>query len=158
MSATIASLALFLLFFLCINSPFDFSSNNHSGQIPRGLRGCTKLEIFEEGSNSDPRFHLSCNYLGRNISLLFSSNGWPNSSQIVDISSNDSNGMIQASFFQLARNFTKLNVSNNSFTGPIPSLPCINSPFVMILDFASNNHSGQFHSGLGGCSKLEVPS
>ena len=75
--------------------------------------------------------------------LLFSSNGWPNSSQIVDISSNDSNGMIQASFFQLARNLTKLNVSNNSFTGPIPSLPCINSPFVMLLDFSSNNHNGQ---------------
>ena len=100
---------------------------------------------------------LSYNYLGGNISLLFSSNGWPNySSQIVDISSNDSNGMIQASFFQLARILTKLNVSNNSFTGPIPSLPCINSPFVMLLDFSSNNHSGQIHSGLRGCSKLQV--
>ncbi|KAK7856226.1 receptor-like protein 2 [Quercus suber] len=116
MSATIVSQALFLLFFLCINSPFvrllDFSSHNHSSQIPSGLRGCSKLEVFQEV-------------------------------KIVDISSNDSNGMIQASFFQLARYLTKLNVSNNSFTGPIPSLPCINSPFVMLLDFSSNNHSGQ---------------
>lgn len=52
MSATIASQALSLLFFLCLNSPFDFSSSNHSGQIPSGIRGCSKLEIFQEGSNS----------------------------------------------------------------------------------------------------------
>ena len=56
MSATIVSQALFLLFFLCINSPFvrllDFSSNNHSSQIPSGLRGCSKLEVFQGGSNS----------------------------------------------------------------------------------------------------------
>jgi len=55
MSATIVSQALFLLFFLCINSPFvrllDFSSNNHSSQIPSGLRGCSKLEVFQDCSN-----------------------------------------------------------------------------------------------------------
>ncbi|KAB1227859.1 Tyrosine-sulfated glycopeptide receptor 1 [Morella rubra] len=41
---------------LCINSPFikflDFSFNHYSGQIPSGLGGCSKLEVFRAGFNS----------------------------------------------------------------------------------------------------------
>ena len=99
---------------------------------------------------------MSYNYLGGDISLLFSSSGWPASIKIVDISNNNFNGMIQSSFFQQAWNLIKLNVSHNSFTGPIPTSLCINSPIVKLLDFSSNHHSGRIPGGLGGCSKLEV--
>jgi Leucine-rich repeat (LRR) protein len=82
--------------------------------------------------------------------------GWPASIQIVDISSNQFSRTIQSSFFQKAWRLTELNVSNNSFMGPIPSFPCINSSLVKLLDFSHNNHSGHIPSGLGACSKLKV--
>jgi Leucine-rich repeat (LRR) protein len=93
---------------------------------------------------------LSYNHIFGDIS------GWPTSIQIVDISCNYFSEIIQSSFLQGAWQLTELNVSNNNFMGPIPSIPCMNSSLVRFLDFSYNNHSGQIPSGLGACSKLKV--
>ncbi|KAJ4832579.1 hypothetical protein Tsubulata_030780 [Turnera subulata] len=77
--------------------------------------------------------------------------------ETVDLSSNEFDGQIPTSFFQLAKHLTSFNVSNNSFTGPIPSSVCTNSsPFIKILDFSSNNFSGQLPDGLEECLQLMV--
>ncbi|XP_062172918.1 receptor-like protein 2 [Alnus glutinosa] len=129
----------------------NLSHNSLSGALPTGfISSLNQLKILD----------LSYNYLGGDISLLFPSNSSSNgplaSIQILDMSSNQFNGMIRSSFLQRAWSLTKLNVSNNSFTGPIPSSLCINSPFVELLDFSHNDYSGQIPKGLGRCSKLKV--
>ncbi|XP_018834512.2 tyrosine-sulfated glycopeptide receptor 1-like [Juglans regia] len=72
------------------------------------------------------------------------------------MSSNHFNGTFQSSFLQRAWNLTQLTLKNNSLTGPIPSSPCTNSPFVRLFDFSFNDHSGRIPSGLGRCSQLEI--
>ncbi|VVA19009.1 PREDICTED: receptor [Prunus dulcis] len=75
----------------------------------------------------------------------------------VDLSSNHFHGSIPSSIFQRASNLTSFNVSNNTFTGYVPSSICLHSsPFVRLLDFSSNEFSGNLALGLGECSKLEV--
>jgi Leucine-rich repeat (LRR) protein len=129
----------------------NLSHNSFSGALPvRFFSFLNQLKILD----------LSYNYMSGDLSLAFSSNGssagWPTSIQILDMSSNNFNGMLQSSFLQRAWNLIKLNVSNNSFTGPIPSSLCINSPFVRLLDFSRNHYSGQIPNGLGGCFELKV--
>ncbi|XP_068309841.1 receptor-like protein 3 [Pyrus communis] len=49
------------------------------------------------------------------------------------------------------------NVSNNTFFGPIPSSICLrSSPSIRVLDFSSNEFSGNIFRGFGGCSKLQI--
>ncbi|GKB24756.1 tyrosine-sulfated glycopeptide receptor 1 [Tanacetum coccineum] len=48
------------------------------------------------------------------------------------------------------------NVSNNTFSGGIPSDLCVNSPDLVILDFSLNDFMGSIPDGFGGCSKLKV--
>jgi len=133
-------------------SHLNLSHNSLSGPLPtRFFSSLNQLMILD----------LSYNYLGGDISLQFASNSssngtWPTSIQILDMSSNNFNGMIQPSFLARAWNLIKLNVSKNSFTGPIPSSLCINSPFVRLLDFSLNHHGGQIPIGLGKCSELKV--
>ncbi|CAL9016957.1 unnamed protein product [Prunus brigantina] len=75
----------------------------------------------------------------------------------VDLSSNHFHGAIPSSFFQRASNLTSFNVSNNTFIGYVPSFICLHSsPFVRLLDFSSNEFSGNLAFGLGGCSELKV--
>jgi Leucine-rich repeat (LRR) protein len=125
----------------------NLSYNSLTGALLIGFfSSLNQLEILD----------LSYNYLAREISLLFSSNGLPASIQILDMSSNLFNGMIRSSFLQRAWNLIKLNFSNNSFTGYIPSSLCINSPFVRLLDFSRNHYSGQIPNRFGKCSKLKV--
>ncbi|CAL9009490.1 unnamed protein product [Prunus brigantina] len=83
--------------------------------------------------------------------------------QIVDLSSNFFNGTIPSSFLVpavAAGSLTTFNVSNNSFSGPIPiSLFCTNdSNFnsLSFLDLSFNEFTGQIPPGLGACSKLQV--
>ncbi|KAB1208291.1 Tyrosine-sulfated glycopeptide receptor 1 [Morella rubra] len=128
-------------------SHLNLSHNSLSGSLPIGfLSSFNQLKVLD----------LSYNSLSGDISLLFSPNGWPASIQIVDLSSNRLHGLIQPSFLQQAWNLVKFNVSNNSFTGPIPSSLCTSSPFLKLLDFSSNDLSGQISGRLGGCSKLEI--
>ncbi|ONI21628.1 hypothetical protein PRUPE_2G076700 [Prunus persica] len=77
--------------------------------------------------------------------------------RIVDLSSNHFFGAIPFSFFQQASNLTSFNVSNNTFTGYVPSSICLHySPFVRLLDFSSNQFGGNLALGLGECSRLQV--
>ncbi|XP_050111021.1 receptor-like protein 3 isoform X2 [Malus sylvestris] len=81
----------------------------------------------------------------------------PKNIQTVDLSSNHFHGAIPSSFFQRAWNLTSFNVSNNTFSGYIPSSNCLrSSPSIRVLDFSSNEFSGNFPRGLGGCSKLQI--
>ncbi|KAG6725935.1 hypothetical protein I3842_02G055000 [Carya illinoinensis] len=128
-------------------SHLNLSNNSLSGPLP--------TELFS-GWNQLRALDLNNNHLAGDISSLFYSNGWPASIQIVDISKNDFNGMIQTLFLRRAWTLTELNVSHNGFTGHIPSSLCINSPSVRLLNFSFNKHSGQIPTELGRCSKLEV--
>ncbi|XP_021834551.1 tyrosine-sulfated glycopeptide receptor 1-like [Prunus avium] len=66
-------------------------------------------------------------------------------------------GAIPSSFFQQASNLTSFNVSNNTFTGYVPSSICLHSsPSLRLLDFSSNVFNGNLAPGLGKCSKLQV--
>ncbi|XP_062172046.1 receptor-like protein 2 [Alnus glutinosa] len=122
-------------------SHLNLSHNSLSGPLPKGLfSSLNQLKVLD----------LSYNCLFGDISA------WPASIQVVDISSNQFNEIIRSSSLQRAWRLTELNVSNNSFMGPIPSFPCINSSLVSLLDFSHNHHSGHIPSGLGACSKLKV--
>ncbi|VVA25659.1 PREDICTED: receptor [Prunus dulcis] len=81
----------------------------------------------------------------------------PSNIQIVDLSTNHFHGVVPSSFFQQARNLTSFNVSNNTFSGPIPSFICPHSsPLIKLLDFSYNKFSGNISRGLGECSTLQV--
>ncbi|XP_050124144.1 receptor-like protein 3 [Malus sylvestris] len=81
----------------------------------------------------------------------------PKNIQTIDLSSNHFHGAIPSSFFQQAWNLTSFNVSNNTFYGYIPSSICLrSSSSIRVLDFSSNEFSGNFSRGLGGCSKLQI--
>jgi Leucine-rich repeat (LRR) protein len=122
-------------------SHLNLSHNLLLGPLPKGLfLSLNQLKVLD----------LSYNHLYGDPS------GWPASIQIVDISSNQFSETIQSSFFQKAWRLTELNVRNNSFMGPIPSFPCINSSLVKLLDFSHNHHSGHIPRGLGACFKLKV--
>jgi hypothetical protein len=122
-------------------SHLNLSHNSLLGPFPNGLfSSLNQLKVLD----------LNYNHLFGDPS------GWLASIQIVDISSNQFIETIQSCFFQKAWRLTELNVSNNSFMGPIPSFPCINSSLVKLLDFSHNHHSGHIPSGLGACSKLKV--
>ncbi|XP_070675816.1 receptor-like protein 3 [Malus domestica] len=75
----------------------------------------------------------------------------------MDLSSNHCHGPIPSSFFQQAWNLTSFNVSNNTFFGYIPSSICLRSPHsVRLLDFPSNEFSGNSSHGFSGCFKLQI--
>ncbi|XP_040992581.1 receptor-like protein 3 [Juglans microcarpa x Juglans regia] len=137
----------------------NLTSLSHLNLSHNELSGCLPVRFFSS-FNQLKVLDLSNNHLAGDISLLFSSNGssngWPSSLRVVDISNNDFNGIIQYWFLQRAQNLDKLNVSHNSFTGSIPDYLCMHSPFVRFLDFSFNHHDGQIPYGLGGCSKLEI--
>ncbi|KAL6195444.1 hypothetical protein ACLB2K_031063 [Fragaria x ananassa] len=66
-------------------------------------------------------------------------------------------GAIPSSFFQQAWNLTSFNVSNNTFSGPIPSSICRHSSSLLRhLDFSLNNFNGSISRGFRKCSKLQV--
>ncbi|XP_059430110.1 receptor-like protein 2, partial [Corylus avellana] len=122
-------------------SHLNLSHNTLSGPLPKRLfSSLNQLKVLD----------LSYNHIFGEII------GWPASIQILGISSNHFNQTIQSLFLQRAWRLIELNVSNNSFVGPIPSFPCTNSSLVRLLDFSHNHHSGHIPSGLGACSKLKV--
>jgi Leucine-rich repeat (LRR) protein len=122
-------------------SHLNLSHNSLSGPLPKRLFSpLNQLKVLD----------LSYNHISGDIT------DWPASIQILDISSNRFNQTIQSLFLQRAWRLTELNVSNNSFVGPIPSFPCTNSSLVKLLDFSHNHHGGHIPRGLGACSKLKV--
>ncbi|CAI9768671.1 unnamed protein product [Fraxinus pennsylvanica] len=120
-------------------SHLNLSHNQFSGTFP--------FTVFRTLKSLD----LSYNLLSGtpNYSL-------PTSIHIIDLSSNRFNGSIQSPFFNGAPRLISFNVSNNSFTGPLPVSICITSRHVRMLDFSMNKFSGNVSQGIGRCSKLEV--
>ncbi|KAM7474055.1 hypothetical protein LguiB_021298 [Lonicera macranthoides] len=123
----------------------NLSHNCLSGPLPDGFfSSFTTLQIVD----------LSFNCLSGPLPI---SDTLPIALQILDLSSNDFNGSIQSSFLWPAMNLRSFNVSNNSFTGRIPSSICSSdSPSVVILDFSFNGFHGPIGQGFGACEKLEV--
>ncbi|KAM7469760.1 hypothetical protein LguiA_007943 [Lonicera macranthoides] len=123
----------------------NLSHNCLSGPLPDGFfSSFTTLQIVD----------LSFNCLSGPLPI---SDTLPIAVQILDLSSNHFNGSIQSSFLWPAMNLQRFNVSNNSFTGRIPSSICSsNSPSVVILDFSYNGFQGPIGHGFGACEKLEV--
>ncbi|KAM5558482.1 hypothetical protein ABKV19_020273 [Rosa sericea] len=115
------------------------------------------------GSLDQTEFFLSMNdleILDLSHNLLFGvlPSSLPSSHiRMVDLSSNRLHGAVPSSFFQQAWNLTSFNVSNNTFSGPIPSSICRpSSSSLRHLDFSFNNFTGSISFGLGKCSKLQV--
>ncbi|KAG6682948.1 hypothetical protein I3842_13G168200 [Carya illinoinensis] len=142
-------------------SHLNLSHNALSGFLPvRFFSSFNQLRVLD----------LSNNHLAGDISLSFSSNdssnGWPSSIRLVDISNNDFNGIIQYRFLQRAQNLNKLNVSHNSFTGSIPNYLCFNSLSGLIphylysatrleeISLPSNNLSGPISNDIVNLTKL----
>lgn len=78
--------------------------------------------------------------------------------QVLNLSSNRFHGVISSNSFSF-QNITSFNVSNNSFTGLIPSYLCSSSDSsksIKFLDFSSNDFSDNIPSGLGNCSQLQI--
>ncbi|PRQ35688.1 putative non-specific serine/threonine protein kinase [Rosa chinensis] len=132
----------------------DFPSNIYTRwrSTLSNLTHLTHLNLSHNslsGSLDQTEFFLSLNYLeilDLSYNLLFgvlpsslpSSHIW-----MVDFSSNRLHGAIPSSFFQQAWNLTSFNVSNNTFSGPIPSSICRpSSSLLQHLDFSLNDFNG----------------
>ncbi|KAK4441066.1 Receptor-like protein 2 [Sesamum alatum] len=81
---------------------------------------------------------------------------FPISIRNLDLSSNRFNGTVDPLFLGRAKNLISVNVSNNSFSGLLPSSICRSSPLLRILDFSMNQFSGRIYDGIGECSKLQI--
>ncbi|ESQ27963.1 hypothetical protein EUTSA_v10018044mg [Eutrema salsugineum] len=133
-------------------SQLDLSRNRLSGPLPQGffsaLDQLTVLDLSYNSFNGElPLEQSSGSGSNRNFPI-----------QTVDLSSNLLEGEILGGsvFLQGAFNLTSFNVSNNSFTGPIPSFMCTNSPQLTKLDFSYNDFTGDISQGLGRCLRLSV--
>ncbi|CAN7041582.1 unnamed protein product [Brassica oleracea var. botrytis] len=131
-------------------SHLDLSHNLLSGPLPPGfLSALDHLMVL----------NLSYNSFNGELPLEHGSNKFFFPIQTVDLSSNLLQGQIlNTSIFLLgAFSLISFNVSNNSFTGPIPSFMCMmSSPQLSILDFSYNDFAGQISRGLGKCLNLSV--
>ncbi|KAK6267791.1 hypothetical protein QUC31_011951 [Theobroma cacao] len=127
----------------------NLSRNRMSGSLPTGFfSSLNQLKVLD----------LSFNSLNGQLPLDFFSDNNNNLSPIeaVDLSSNRFSGTIQSnSFLQAARNLTIFNVSNNTFTGQVPSSICLNTSLTL-LDLSYNKLNGEIRHGLGKCSKLQI--
>ncbi|CAN6694233.1 unnamed protein product [Malus baccata var. baccata] len=124
----------------------------HLNLTHNSLQGSLENKLFES-LNSLEILDLSYNLLSRELPLsLTSSNIWT-----LDLSSNRFHGPIPSSFFMHAWKLTSFNVSNNAFSSNIPSSVCLHSnPLVKVLDFSSNQFSGNIYRGFGRCSELQI--
>ncbi|KAJ6308702.1 hypothetical protein OIU76_018307 [Salix suchowensis] len=126
----------------------NLSHNRLYGSLPVGFFSSLRsLQVLD----------LSDNRLDGEIPSLDTNNPIP--IKIVDLSSNHFYGELSQSnsFLLTAWNLIRLNVSNNSFAGQIPSSICnISSASMTLLDFSSNDFSGNLAPGFGECSRLEI--
>ncbi|CAN6561051.1 unnamed protein product [Malus baccata var. baccata] len=124
----------------------------HLNLTRNSLKGSLENKLFES-LNSLEILDLSYNLLSRELPLSLTSGNI----RTLDLSSNHFHGPIPSSFFMYAWNLTSFNVSNNSFSGYIPSSICLHSnPLIKVLDFSSNQFSGNIYRGFGRCSKLQI--
>ncbi|XP_010537660.1 PREDICTED: tyrosine-sulfated glycopeptide receptor 1-like [Tarenaya hassleriana] len=134
-------------------SHLNLSHNRISGALPPGfLSALDQLLVLDLSFNGfSGEFPLEQAFGNGSSRVLFPI-------QIVDLSSNLLQGEIPSSsvFLQCASNLTSFNVSNNSFTGQIPSFMCTSSPQLGKLDFAYNDFSGSISPEIGRCLRLSV--
>ncbi|XP_010476868.1 PREDICTED: receptor-like protein 2 [Camelina sativa] len=134
-------------------SRLDLSYNHLSGPLPQGLFSTLDQLMV---------LNLSCNSFDGELPLEQAFGNGSNrffSIQTLDLSSNLLQGEVlhhSSVYLQGAINLISFNVSNNSFTGPIPSFMCTSSPQLSILDFSYNDFNGHISQGLGKCLRLKV--
>ncbi|XP_057979966.1 tyrosine-sulfated glycopeptide receptor 1 [Malania oleifera] len=130
-------------------SQLNLSHNHLSGPLPSQLFSpFNRLEVLD----------LSFNRLNGELPSSSPVYSGPIPLQTANFSGNHFFGTVRvlSSFLRLALNLTHLDLSNNSFTGSIPSDLCITSPILKLLDFSFNKFSGDVPGGLGRCSRLEA--
>ncbi|CAH8391055.1 unnamed protein product [Eruca vesicaria subsp. sativa] len=134
-------------------SHLDLSHNRLLGPLPPGFfSSLDQLKVLNLSYNSF-RGELPLEQsFGNNGSIMF----FP--IETIDLSSNLLQGRIfnSSKFLQGAFNLTSFNVSNNSFTGPLPSFLCKSSSQLRKLDFSYNDFSGSISQGLGKCFRLSI--
>ncbi|KAF8099526.1 hypothetical protein N665_0242s0012 [Sinapis alba] len=133
-------------------SQLNLSYNRLSGPLPQGffsvLDQLTVLDLSYNSFKGELPFEQSSvNGSNQNFQI-----------QTVDLSSNLFQGDILRGsvFLKGAIRLTSFNVSNNSFTGPLPSFICTSSPKLTKLDFSYNKFTGVISQGLARCSRLRV--
>ncbi|XP_068661681.1 tyrosine-sulfated glycopeptide receptor 1-like [Aristolochia californica] len=120
-------------------SQLNLSHNSLSGILPPQLFSQTAyLEVLD----------LSFNKLSGEFPPI------PLALQILNVSSNSFTGKFP--LLWTASNLTQVNISYNTFSGPIPTSVCANSILISLLDFSSNKFSGEIPTGLGQCPELEI--
>ncbi|CAN6561059.1 unnamed protein product [Malus baccata var. baccata] len=124
----------------------------HLNLSHNSLLGSLENKLFES-LNSLKILDLSYNLLSGELPLSLTSGHI----QTLDLSSNHFHGPIPSSFFMHAWNLTSFNVSNNAFSRYIPSSICLHSnPLIKVVDFSSNQFSGNIYHGFGRCSELQI--
>ncbi|XP_008340706.3 receptor-like protein 3 [Malus domestica] len=124
----------------------------HLNLSHNSLLGSLENKLFES-LNSLKILDLSYNLLSGELPLSLTSGNI----RTLDLSSNHFHGPIPSSFFMHAWNLTSFNVSNNAFSSYIPSSICLHSnPLIKVLDFSSNQFSGNIYHGFGRCSELQI--
>ncbi|CAH8252606.1 unnamed protein product [Arabidopsis lyrata] len=133
-------------------SHLDLSHNRLSGPLPPGFF-----------STLDQLMVLNLSYNSFNGELPLEQAFGDGSNRFfpvhtIDLSSNLLQGEILSNSIAIqgAINLISFNVSNNSFTGPIPSFMCRSSPQLSKLDFSYNDFSGHISQELGRCLRLSV--
>ncbi|CAN6561063.1 unnamed protein product [Malus baccata var. baccata] len=124
----------------------------HLNLTHNSLKGSLENKLFES-LNSLEILDLSYNLLTGELPLSLTSGNI----ETLDLSSNRFHGPIPSSFFMHAWNLTSFNVSNNALSSYIPSSICLHSnPLIKVLDFSSNQFSGNINRGFGRCSELQI--
>ncbi|CAN6561041.1 unnamed protein product [Malus baccata var. baccata] len=124
----------------------------HLNLTHNSLQGSLENKLFES-LNSLEILDLSYNLLSGELPLSLTSSNI----RTLDLSSNRFHGPIPSSFFMHAWKLTSFNVSNNAFSRYIPSSICLHSnPLIRVLDFSSNQFSGNINRGFGRCSELQI--
>ncbi|XP_010540114.1 PREDICTED: tyrosine-sulfated glycopeptide receptor 1-like [Tarenaya hassleriana] len=134
-------------------SHLNLSQNRLSGALPPGffsaLNWLLVLDLSFNGFNGELPLEQAIGNGGNRVLFPI---------QTIDLSSNLLQGEMPRSsvFLQGALNLTSFNVSNNSFTGSIPSFMCTSSLQLAKLDFSYNDFSGNISSEIGRCLRLSV--
>lgn len=143
-------------------SHLNLSHNRLSGNLP--------TQFFSLLNNNLQILDLSYNHLSGELPNSKGNTSSNNSIiQEIDLSSNLFHGVLPSSLLDYltsaSKTLTSFNVSNNSFTGQIPtSHLCINNgssggdsgSSLRFLDVSSNDFSDSIQTGLGACTNLEI--